>query len=804
MKRSTILGEKDLDLLDDEKDEIELKAEEDLKRKKEALKSQKLANMLGLEHEVQPVIKAKPKSNAFEKIKSARNSGIGMVANTLGVRAKGFYRSQDELVSSSTDFSTESSTSIQSTQSKSYVSLKSHHVVQEKTEFTDDDDDDITMDPVNRKASKMLDFFGVKAGQKEVGVISNLSRKNDKKQIKREVNNGTFLVRIYFGNLTFTAISLNLNAGPAEAISLIFKKFNIKDRQELYVITEYQQSTGFESKLEKGDRLYERMNTWEKNEIFIFKRSVETKKLRAAQEQQIEEVQKDSNKRVAKLSNFFGIDEKSSGAKNGSRKELLELNKLLKEMNNLESISLDFNSKRSNANRHINKEGWVEKEDKKAWKTCFFSMNNGVIVLRFAASRNDALSGDDKNVITLRLDQCNLEGTPIKSNGKYIFYIHDHVYERHGFGLETLKEADDWIDSIGKAISVSEQISKNSINNSHTSISQNEDTIHQDTELNLSDFTIHRVLGRGKFAKVVLCSQKDTGNVYAMKIIQKELDEEKCLAEARILKMVKHPFIVNLICAFQNAENVYMVMEYVSGGEIFFHISNFGRFNEDRVRYYCAEITLALEHLYSKRIIYRDIKLENLLLGKDGHIKLSDFGLSKKSLEKEAKSTTIVGTLEYLSPELLLGKLVTFSVDHWAFGVVTFEMLCGYHPFYSEDRLLIHDYILNAPIEFPDHLSLDSKDFVSSLLNRDPNKRMTMGHDKENMARNHKFFQNVNWNGILAKEIPAPFLPEITDDFDVSFFDETFTQEVITAADKLGSATSINIGGKHTSIFKGK
>lgn len=169
-------------------------------------------------------------------------------------------------------------------------------------------------------------------------------------------------------------------------------------------------------------------------------------------------------------------------------------------------------------------------------------------------------------------------------------------------------------------------------------------------KMSLSDFKMHKVLGRGKYAKVLLCSQKSTGMVFAMKVVNKQSDgiEPPPKNESLILQTVKHPFIVGLHFAFESASRLYMVMEYVNGGELFFHISNFGRFSNDRVQFYAAEILLALECLHGNGFIYRDLKLENILLDKDGHVKIADFGLSKREAEEEEVSNHVVGTLEYL------------------------------------------------------------------------------------------------------------------------------------------------------------
>ncbi|KAI8823050.1 kinase-like domain-containing protein [Fimicolochytrium jonesii] len=307
-----------------------------------------------------------------------------------------------------------------------------------------------------------------------------------------------------------------------------------------------------------------------------------------------------------------------------------------------------------------------------------------------------------------------------------------------------------------------------------------------ETTLTMADFELHRVIGRGKYAKVLLCSRKSTNNVYAIKVLNKRRSISSSLGdggegdaneEGRILRSIHHPFIVGLHYAFQSADRLYLVMEYINGGELYFHVSRFGRFGEERVRFYCAELVLALQCLHDKGIVYRDLKLENILLSREGHVKITDFGLSKQETEdeesdSEADMVFVVGTLEYLSPEVLEGYPHTAAADLWALGVVTFEMLCGYHPFHSEDREEIQANILESPVEFPEWVSPEAKDFIAGLLKRNPRLRL-----KGEAIRKHPFFAGVDWRKLFDLEVEVPFKPELTGDYDVSFFEAEFTEE---------------------------
>ncbi|KAJ3415790.1 RAC-gamma serine/threonine-protein kinase [Chytridiales sp. JEL 0842] len=294
----------------------------------------------------------------------------------------------------------------------------------------------------------------------------------------------------------------------------------------------------------------------------------------------------------------------------------------------------------------------------------------------------------------------------------------------------------------------------------------------------ISDFEIHKVLGKGKYGKVVLCSQKSTGKVYAIKIIQKNQDEQQdsdAILETRILRTIRHPFIVSLHAAFQSPTRLYLVMDYVNGGELYFHVCQFGRFSEDRVRFYAAEILLALECLHGRGIIYRDLKLENILLTREGHVQVTDFGLSRT--EEMADNDKLVGTLEYLAPEVLEGYGTSYVSDWWALGVVIFEMLCAYHPFYSDDRDVLQLNILKSPIPFPAFLSPAAKSLVRKLMERNPNKRLGSKGGQE--IRAHPFFEGLDFGKMVRLEVEPPFKPELSDDFDVRFFDEMFTDEPV-------------------------
>ena len=239
--------------------------------------------------------------------------------------------------------------------------------------------------------------------------------------------------------------------------------------------------------------------------------------------------------------------------------------------------------------------------------------------------------------------------------------------------------------------------------------------------ISLSDFHIEKLLGKGAFGKVLLVTKKDTGQLYAMKSLQKKLIEQRnqkvhTKTEREILGEVNSPFIVQLRFAFQTSGKLYMVMDFINGGELFFHLRRCTRFTEDRTQFYAAEILSALEYLHKQGIIYRDLKPENVLLDSEGHIKLTDFGLSKKFFSGEKKTFSFCGTPEYLAPEILKGTGHDQAADFWSFGALIYEMMSGAPPFYCKNKDVMFKNMLSKPVEMRGHFSPQAVDLLRNLL----------------------------------------------------------------------------------------
>lgn len=298
--------------------------------------------------------------------------------------------------------------------------------------------------------------------------------------------------------------------------------------------------------------------------------------------------------------------------------------------------------------------------------------------------------------------------------------------------------------------------------------------------LSIDDFDLLKVIGKGSFGKVMQVRKKDTNKIYALKAIRKSYIVSKSevthtLAERTVLARVDNPFIVPLKFSFQSPEKLYLVLAFINGGELFYHLQKEGRFDLSRARFYTAELLCALETLHSLNVIYRDLKPENILLDYQGHIALCDFGLCKLNMQDQDKTNTFCGTPEYLAPELLLGQGYSKVVDWWTLGVLLYEMLTGLPPYYDEDVPKMYKKILQEPLRFPDGFDKDAKDLLIGLLSRDPKRRL--GYNGADEIKRHPFFSQLSWKRLWMKGYIPPYKPPVMSALDTSNFDQEFTRE---------------------------
>ncbi|CAI7602378.1 unnamed protein product [Penicillium glandicola] len=278
------------------------------------------------------------------------------------------------------------------------------------------------------------------------------------------------------------------------------------------------------------------------------------------------------------------------------------------------------------------------------------------------------------------------------------------------------------------------------------------------------DFELQRTLGTGSFGRVHLVQSNHNHRFYAMKVLKKAQvvkmkQIEHTNDERRMLNRVRHPFLVTLWGTWQDSRNLYMVMDFVEGGELFSLLRKSQRFPNPVAKFYAAEVTLALEYLHSHQIIYRDLKPENLLLDRHGHLKITDFGFAK---DVPDITWTLCGTPDYLAPEVVSSKGYNKSVDWWSLGILIFEMLCGFTPFWdSGSPVKIYENILRGKVKYPPYLHADAVDLLSQLITSDLTKRLGNLHGGPSDVKNHAWFAEVTWDRLARKDIDAPYIPPI-------------------------------------------
>jgi serine/threonine protein kinase len=289
------------------------------------------------------------------------------------------------------------------------------------------------------------------------------------------------------------------------------------------------------------------------------------------------------------------------------------------------------------------------------------------------------------------------------------------------------------------------------------------------------DFDLRATVGTGTFGRVRVVKIKGSTDrtPMALKIMKKSevirlKQVEHIKAETAILKEVEHPFIVNLLAHFQDEKRLFLLLEFINGGELFSHLRMEGRLPDPEAQFYSSEIVLAFAYLHSKSIIYRDLKPENLLIDCDGHMKVTDFGFAKIV---EDRTWTLCGTPEYLAPEIIQSKGHGKAVDWWALGILIFEMLAGYPPFYDENPFGIYQKVLAGKVDFPKHFDIKAKDLIKRLLTADKAKRFGCLRGGAEDIQKHKWYKAINWDDVLNRRTAPNYIPKVKAPDDTSMFD---------------------------------
>ncbi|XP_014216493.1 RAC-beta serine/threonine-protein kinase B-like [Copidosoma floridanum] len=371
-----------------------------------------------------------------------------------------------------------------------------------------------------------------------------------------------------------------------------------------------------------------------------------------------------------------------------------------------------------------------------------------IAAIRYIA---DKLAYQDRNIVQQQLPQIQTESVPRRSNPSRVASTSRNSLDKLSSSLEK------------------------------TSIS----TSSKQKKVTLENFEFLKVLGRGGYGRVISCREKGTTeNLYALKSVMKSFiigrnQVSHTLSENRVMRIMRHPFLISLKYSFQTADRLFFVVDYLSGGDLYFHVKHDRFFDEDRAKFYGAEIILAVGYLHTQGIIHRDLKLENILLDKDGHIKIVDFGLCKEDITYGKTTNTFCGTPEYLAPEILEDRAYGRAVDWWSVGVIICEMMSGKLPFDDRDREILSRMIRKEKVKFPKTFSVEAKDVLRGLLVKDPDMRLGGGPLDAKEVTEHSFFWSINWNMMLKKKIPPPFKPQVTSDTDTRYFDIEFTDESV-------------------------
>ncbi|CAF1049139.1 unnamed protein product [Adineta ricciae] len=460
------------------------------------------------------------------------------------------------------------------------------------------------------------------------------------------------------------------------------------------------------------------------------------------------------------------------------------------------------------ANSPATKSGWLYKrgEHIKTWRPRYFILvqNGHLYGYRKPPTANDSQQEEPLNKFQV-IDCSVIRQDKVKQNA-FVIHFNQMKIERL-FAASSQQDREEWISAIEKINQQTTPHLQHQLQTPkqfHNQMVTNDNSDHmEDHRLlmnevftrrpQINDFEYLKILGRGTFGKVVLCRERTTQRIFAMKMLRKSHGEiVHTMEENKILRRIRHPFITNLICAFTTSDRLCLVMECVNGGELFFHLNREKRFSEERTRFYVAEIACVIGYLHSRKIIYRDVKLENILLDRFGHIKLVDFGLCKTNVPFGETTVTFCGTPQYIAPEILRRTSYTNAIDWWGIGVIMYECLVGRLPFAdSKSQEGLFQKILNHEPVYPPTLSPVASDLIRRFLKKEPTERIGSGIEDAVEVERHQFFGGIPFRFYEEKKIEPLFKPELDSDTDTRYFDTEFTNEPVCVTPP-GSTDSLN------------
>ncbi len=327
------------------------------------------------------------------------------------------------------------------------------------------------------------------------------------------------------------------------------------------------------------------------------------------------------------------------------------------------------------------------------------------------------------------------------------------------------------------------------LNQNEANIEEDKDFTSISVKLNYHDFAPLKLLGRGSYGQVCLVRLKLNNKLYAMKVLDKLLLKEKhqelhTKSERDLMVKIHCPFIVNIKSAFQDEKYLYIISDFMQGGDLYYHIHDKGVLDFEEAQFYISEIVLGLEYLHKNNMIYRDLKPENILLDNKGHVKLTDFGLSKMLNSSDERAFTICGTIQYIAPEMFIKKGYDHMIDWWSLGCLMYEMFAGKFAFKIKRNSDINLDLYKQKLQFPRRMDEDAKDLINQLLVVEPKKRLGFGKNGVDKIKKHPFFEGINWDDIWNKNVTPPFVPELDDELDLRYFDKQFTDEPLESFTK--------------------